>query len=237
LASISFAPAIRSTRFGDSTAGSRGWVLDRPAAAAVTNDPLLIKICGITRLDDAEAAVAAGADFLGFVFRPGTPRMLVPQREDWIRNIRGAETVGVFLDAPLEEVVRVRKLLGLDWVQLHGEEPDWFLEVLGRQVIRRVKVGSGVDWNRVTHLARTCLPLFDPGAGDGLTWAWECLADRPAGLRFGLAGGLTPENVADAVRATRPHLVDVSSGVESTPGVKDHEKIRRFIARARSANP
>ena len=202
----------------------------------MTDDPILIKICGITRPGDAEATVAAGADFLGFVFRSGTPRMLVPEQVGWIRDVRGAETVGVFLDAPLEEVVRVRRQLGLDWVQLHGDEPDSFLEVLGRRVIRRVRVGSGVDWNRVAHLARRCLPLFDPGAGDGLTWAWECLADGPAGLRFGLAGGLTPENVGDAVRVTRPYLVDVSSGVEAAPGIKDHDKVRRFIDNSRNAN-
>ncbi len=197
---------------------------------------MLIKICGITRPGDAEAAAAAGADLLGFVFRPGTPRTLAADQASWIREVRGAETVGVFLDAPLEEIVCVRKQLGLDWVQLHGDEPDSFLDVLGRQVIRRVKVGSGVDWNRVAHLARVCLPLFDPGAGDGLTWAWECLADGPADIPFGLAGGLTPENVADALRVTRPYLVDVSSGVEAAPGIKDHDKVRQFIANARAEN-
>jgi len=197
---------------------------------------MLIKICGITTPEDAEAAIAAGTDLLGFVFRPGTPRALVPDRAGWIRGVRGAETVGVFLDAPLSEVLRIREELELDWVQLHGDEPDSFIEVLGRQVIRRVRVGGGVDWNRVADLADVCLPLFDPGAGDGSTWAWDCLADGPSGLRFGLAGGLTPENVGDAVRVTRPYLVDVSSGVESAPGVKDPAKTGRFIAAARLAN-
>ncbi len=197
---------------------------------------MLIKICGITRPGDAEAAVAAGADLLGFVFRPGTPRMLVPDTAGWIREIRGAETVGVFLDAPLSEVLQVRAQLGLDWVQLHGDEPDSFLEVLGGRVIRRVRVEGGIEWGRVAELSERCLPLFDPGAGDGRAWAWERLAEAPGDLRFGLAGGLTPENVADAVRISRPYLVDVSSGVEAAPGVKDHRKIRRFIAAVRSAN-
>lgn len=197
---------------------------------------MLIKICGITRPGDAEAAVAAGADLLGFVFRAGTPRMLVPEQVTWIRTVRGAETVGVFLDAPLSEVLRVRSELDLDWVQLHGDEPDSFLELLGRQVIRRVTVGAGVDWERVAYLAERCLPLFDPGAGDGLTWAWDCLAERPADLRFGLAGGLSPDNVADAVRAARPYLVDVSSGVEASPGIKDPVKVRQFIDNSRRAN-
>jgi len=194
-----------------------------------------VKICGITRPEDADAAIAAGADLLGFVFRSGTPRALEPEASGWIRNVAGVERVGVFLDAPLDEVVRVRDLLALDWVQLHGSEPDSYLEVLGERVIRRVPVGSEIDWDRVTDLADRCLPLFDPGAGDGVPWAWEELEEAPPGIRFGLAGGLTPENVADAVRAVRPYLVDVSSGVEAAPGIKDHGKIRAFIAAARAA--
>ncbi len=194
-----------------------------------------IKICGITNPGDAEAAVAAGADMLGFVFRSGTPRALDPATSGWIRDVSGAERVGVFLDSPLEEVKRVRDLLALDWVQLHGDEPDSYLEALGERVIRRVRVGSEIDWNRVINLAERCLPLFDPGAGDGVAWAWEALEQRPRGFRFGLAGGLTPDNVADAVRTVQPYLVDVSSGVEAAPAIKDHAKIRDFISAARKA--
>jgi phosphoribosylanthranilate isomerase len=195
-----------------------------------------IKICGITRMEDAEAAVAAGADLLGFVFRSGTPRALDPAVSGWIREVTGVEKAGVFLDAPLDEVVRVRDLLTLDWVQLHGDEPDSYLEALGDRVIRRVPVGSEIDWDRVTKLAERCLPLFDPGAGDGVAWAWEVLGESPPGIRIGLAGGLTPENVADAVRTVQPYLVDVSSGVEAAPGIKDHTKVRDFIAAVREAD-
>jgi phosphoribosylanthranilate isomerase len=196
---------------------------------------VLIKICGITNPDDAEAAVAAGADLLGFVFRPGTPRALDPAACGWVREVVGAERVGVFLDAPLDEVERIRGLLALDWVQLHGDEPDTYLEALGRRVIRRLPVVAGIDWGRVASLGETCLPLFDPGAGAGIAWSWEVLVERPPGLRFGLAGGLTPETVGDAVRTVKPYLVDVSSGVEVSPGVKDHAKVRAFIAAARAA--
>ena len=195
-----------------------------------------IKICGITRPEDAEAAVAAGADLLGFVFRSGTPRALDPAVSGWIREVTGVEKAGVFLDAPLDEVVRVRDLLTLDWVQLHGDEPDSYLEALGDRVIRRVPVGSEIDWDRVTKLAERCLPLFDPGAGDGVAWAWEVLGESAPGIRIGLAGGLTPENVADAVRTVQPYLVDVSSGVEAAPGIKDHTKVRDFIAAVREAD-
>jgi len=196
---------------------------------------VLIKICGITSPEDADAAVAAGADLLGFVFRSGTPRALDPANSGWIRGVRGVERVGVFLDSPLDEVMRIRDLLALDWVQLHGDEPDTYLEALGERVIRRVPVGSEIDWDRVAHLADRCLPLFDPGAGDGVAWAWEALEASPTGIRFGLAGGLTPDNIADAVRTARPYLVDVSSGVEAAPAIKDHAKINDFIAAAREA--
>ena len=196
-----------------------------------------IKICGITRSEDAAAASDAGADFLGFVFRAGTPRALDPSASIWIRDFSGVEKVGVFLDAPLHEVERIRDLLGLGWVQLHGAEPDSYLDTLGERVIRRVPVGSEIDWNRVEGLARRCLPLFDPGAGDGVAWAWGVLAESPPGVRFGLAGGLTPNNVGDAVRTVRPYLVDVSSGVEAAPGIKDHTKIREFISKVRRSEP
>jgi len=194
---------------------------------------VLIKICGITSPEDADAAVAAGADLLGFVFRSGTPRALDPTTSGWIRDVGGVERVGVFLDSPLDEVMRIRDLLALDWVQLHGYEPDTYLEALGERVIRRVPVGSEIDWDRVAHLADRCLPLFDPGAGDGIAWAWEALEASPTRIRFGLAGGLTPDNVANAVRTVRPYLVDVSSGVEAAPAIKDHAKINDFISAAR----
>ena len=195
---------------------------------------MLIKICGLTNLEDAEAAVSAGADLVGFIFVPGTPRALDPAAAGWIREITGVEKVGVFLDSPLDEVEHVRDLLGLDWIQLHGDEPDSFLDVLGEKVIRRVKVETEVDWDRVAHLSERCLPLFDPGAGDGVVWAWEVLRERPPGVRFGLAGGLTPGNVGHAVQTVHPHLVDVSSGVEAAPGIKDHAKIRDFIDAVRA---
>ena len=193
-----------------------------------------IKICGITTPKDAEAAVEAGADFLGFVFRAGTPRALDPAASGWVRGVSGVEKVGVFLDAPLAEVERVREVVGLDWVQLHGDEPDSYLDALGERVIRRIPVSSGIDWDRVTRLADRCLPLFDPGAGDGVAWGWQVLLQMPPGIRFGLAGGLTPENVTDAVRTVGPYLVDVSSGVEAAPGIKDHTKVREFIRNVRS---
>jgi phosphoribosylanthranilate isomerase len=198
---------------------------------------LLVKICGLTSPQDAEAAIEAGADLLGFIFAEGTPRALDHNTQTWIRELSGRGTVGVFRNAPLELVQSVRADLGLDWVQLHGNEPDEWLDSLGSNVLRWVPVGeAGPDWLRVDALAEKSLPLIDPGAGDGKICDWQALADgRPTEARFGLAGGLGPENVAEAVRLVRPALVDVSSGVESALRIKDHDRVRAFVQAARAA--
>ena len=195
-----------------------------------------VKICGLTRREDAEAAVAAGADLLGFIFVPGTPRALDPGRVGWIRDLEGIERVGVFRDAPLEEVERVRDLLGLDRVQLHGAEPDVWLEKLGARTLRRVPAAAGgVDWARVVALAGTCLPLIDPGAGSGVAGRWHEWGTPPPEVAFAVAGGITPESVAAVIRRLRPALVDVASGVEVSPGVKDPDRMSAFVAAARGA--
>lgn len=214
--------------------------------------PVLVKICGLRAAEDAEAAIAAGADLLGFIFVPETPRFLNPETAGWVRSLDGAETVGVFRDAPLETILRVRDALDLDWVQLHGQEPDTYLARLGSRVLRRVPVaversmdeGRAV-WRRVLELGSSCLPLIDPGSGDGTTCDWSSLGQGPPDTRYGLAGGLDPDNVERAIRLIRPALVDVSSGVEprttdpaggrSTPGLKDHALVRRFVAAAHRA--
>ena len=196
---------------------------------------MLIKICGLTRPEDAEAAVSAGADMVGFVFVPGTPRAVTLESAPWVREITGAATVGVFRDASIAEIIAVRDALGLKWVQLHGQEPDALIDVLEPRVIRRVDPGEGRVWDRVAELEGRCLPLLDPGAGGGVTVDWNALPPPLEGVRFGLAGGLGPDNVATAVSRLQPAMVDVSSGVEVAPGIKDHGLIRAFIANARSA--
>jgi phosphoribosylanthranilate isomerase len=129
----------------------------------------------------------------------------------------------------------IRDALALDRVQLHGDEPDSWLDTLGPETLRRVQPHGADPWQRAAMLSGRCLPLFDPGAGDGVTFDWAALRTRPTGLWIGLAGGLTPETVGDAVRAIRPALVDVSTGVESAPGVKDPERMAAFVAAARAA--
>ncbi len=196
---------------------------------------MLIKICGLTRPEDAEWAVSAGADMVGFVFVPGTVRALTTEAARWVRRITGAATVGVFRDASPGDIVAARDALELDWVQLHGSESDALIDELGPRLIRRVDPG-GTMWQRVEELANRCLPLLDPGAGSGVKVDWSALPAPPRGARFGLAGGLSPGNVADAVRRLRPAMVDVSSGVEVAVGVKD--PVRRspqFVENARAA--
>lgn len=196
---------------------------------------MLIKICGITRPGDAEAAIEAGADMVGFVFVPGTPRFVDPTLAIWIRDLAGIEKVGVFRDQELDSIVRLRDLLGLDRIQLHGDEPDSWLDRLGSETLRRVRPQGADPWQRAAMLSGRCLPLLDPGAGDGETFDWPGLRKRPTGLWVGIAGGLDPGNVAAAVHAVRPALVDVSTGVESAPGIKDAVRVRAFVAAARAA--
>jgi phosphoribosylanthranilate isomerase len=196
---------------------------------------MLIKICGLTNRGDAEAAIIAGADLVGFVFVPGTPRALDSERAGWIRELEGAETVGVFRDAPMERMLTLKEGLALDRVQLHGDEPESLLEELGPDTLRRVAPGPQLDWTEIARLGERCLPLLDPGGGDGVAWAWQEIEIPPAGVRFGLAGGLRPDTVADAVTALRPWLVDVSSGVERGRGVKDIDMVCEFIDNARGA--
>lgn len=196
---------------------------------------MLVKICGLTRREDVEAAVDAGADMVGFVFVPGTPRAVTVETVRWVRELTGVASVGVFRDAALDEIVALRRALALHWIQLHGDEPDAFVGALGPRVIRRVDLRDGDPWRAVERLAGRCLPLIDPGSGSGVAVDWHAMPAPPKGVRFGLAGGLGPENVADAVRRMRPGMVDVSSGVEVSPGVKDHALIQRFVSNARAA--
>ncbi len=206
---------------------------------------LRIKICGITREEDALAAVDAGADALGFVFVPGTPRFIEPGRAAAI--VRGlppfVSRVGLFVNAAPELIEATLAEVGLDTVQLHGDEaPE-----VGRSLLRRVRViqafrvqGPETLHRLPEHRESTHAWLLDayvPGAsgGTGARFDWTLAVQaRDLGHPLILAGGLKPENIADAVHQVRPFAVDVSSGVESAPGRKDPEKVRQLIAAARS---
>ncbi len=200
-----------------------------------------VKICGLTSAADAEAAREAGADFLGFVFFPASPRCLARADHHWVRGIRGVPKVGVFRDQEERFVAAVREEVGLDLVQLHGHESPAMCEALGGRgrVVKAIPVGGAIDWRRVEEFATVARILFDTatprGGGSGRTFDWALLTERPAGLRFWLAGGLRPDNVGEAIRRVRPAGVDVASGVELAVGRKDAAAMRAFVAAVRKA--
>jgi phosphoribosylanthranilate isomerase len=200
-----------------------------------------VKICGIRSVEDAQAAVEAGADALGFVFYPPSPRYVTPEDADQI--IRGlppfVTTVGLFVDVPLDLINDIAARCRLDRIQLHGHEPPEFCRQLKQPVIKafRIKnVDSLAQLPRYT-VSAYLLDAYVEGAlpgGTGASFPWDLAAQaKPYGPVI-LAGGLTPENVGAAIARIRPYGVDVSSGVERAPGLKDHQKVRAFIACAKA---
>jgi len=195
---------------------------------------MLVKICGITRQIDAERAVAFGAHALGFIFWPKSPRFVDPYRA---RAIAAAlppfvAPVGVFVDQPVDYVNGVASLVGLAAVQLHGEEDVEYAAAIHRPVVKAIGFGGGemrIDaWPaRYTLL----LDAHDPAlrGGTGRTIDWTRAATIAAARRTILSGGLTPENIASAIDAVRPFGVDVSSGVEDAPGIKNHERLQALF--------
>ena len=192
---------------------------------------MFVKICGITRAGDAHAAVDAGANAIGLVFWPGSPRFVDPFRARTIvRTLPPFVTaVGLFVNQPLEYIAGVASLVRLGAVQLHGDETIDAAEAIRLPLIKALTLGSAIDaWPaRVTVL----LDAHDPvnRGGTGRTIDWTAAAAVAANRRTLLAGGLTPENVAEAVGRVRPFGIDVSSGVEQAPGIKDHGKIRALF--------
>ncbi|MDR3581542.1 MAG: phosphoribosylanthranilate isomerase [Oryzomonas sp.] len=200
-----------------------------------------VKICGITNLEDALTAVDAGADALGFVFHPKSPRHVFPeQAAAIIRHLPPfVQAVGLFVDEPLDMVNATADQCGLDLVQLHGVEKPGYCDSVRRRVVKtfRVKDITSLEPMRDYRVAAFLLDAWSPAAhgGTGQTFNWEIAACAAQSNRIILAGGLTPGNVAEAVRKVRPYSVDVSSGVESGPGKKDSRKIVDFISNAKNA--
>ena len=201
---------------------------------------MFLKICGITRLTDALHAVEQGATAVGFVLWPHSPRAVSVERAaEIIAELPShVMAVGVFVNEPVDGIRAIAKRTRLTAVQLHGDEPPAYAEALDWPVIRAVSVGdigeASQAWSPETALL---LDNIDPvrRGGTGAVIDWSEAADLAQKRRVVLAGGLTPANVASAIRAVRPFGVDVSSGVESAPGVKDFGKVTQFIANAREA--
>ncbi|MCE5228716.1 phosphoribosylanthranilate isomerase [bacterium] len=205
---------------------------------------LIIKICGITRVEDGMAALGAGADWLGFIRWPKSPRWRADQemariiRELRERAPKPFQAVGVYVDSPVDDIERDAERLGLDRVQLHGDESPEVAAALSRPAIKVIRVRDAESLRRaddfpgIDLLADTFDPALPGGTGRG--YDYGLLRELAARRRVIIAGGLTPENVGAVVASLMPFGVDVSSGVESEPGVKDHARIISFIQAARA---
>jgi phosphoribosylanthranilate isomerase len=203
-----------------------------------------VKICGITCLEDAQAAVEAGADALGFVFYPPSPRYVTPeQAREIIRHLPPfVTTVGLVVDVPLDTVNDMVAHCRLDRIQLHGHESPEFCRQVKQPVIKAFRIKNADSLAQLPRYAVSAylLDTYVEGAlpgGTGASFSWELASQaKPYGPVI-LAGGLTPENVVAAIVQIRPYGVDVSTGVERRPGIKDHRRVHDFIARAKAAAP
>jgi len=214
------------------------------------SDPLVIKICGIKSEAILDAAIEAGADMVGFMHFPRSPRHLeLDPIGELISLARGRVETCVVLVNPDNTLVAQVAALGPDWIQLHGPETPHRVEAIrdeaGIAILKACSIGSAEDVAAVAGFAECADRLLldtkapkdatRPG-GTGQTFDWSLLKALDPELSFMLSGGLTPDNVAAAIAAVHPFGVDVSSGVETAPGVKDAKLVRTFIERARAAS-
>jgi phosphoribosylanthranilate isomerase len=211
-----------------------------------------VKICGLTRVDDAVACARLGAEWIGLNFHPGSRRYVAPAvAAAIVAALPGsAQAVGVFVDRTPSEVATIANSLGISIVQLHGNEPaEDLVELRSFQIIRAFRLNQPSDWSPVTEYLQSAVRLgrapdavlidaYAPGqiGGTGLVVADDVLDSIPPLPRLILAGGLTPENVAKRAARVRPWMVDVASGVESFDGRKDLERVEAFIRAAHDAD-
>ena len=203
-----------------------------------------IKICGITNSNDALACAAAGVDMIGLNFYEHSPRYIRPEQARTIARTlpSSVQAVGIFVDTPVEEIRRVARDVGLRMVQLHGFESPEICAELARdfEIIKALGIHGGFDARRasVYSMCTILLDTYDErmAGGTGDVGDWEVArATKKFASRLILAGGLSPENVAQAIATVNPDGVDVCSSVESAPGVKDPGRIHQFVAAARNA--
>jgi len=203
-----------------------------------------IKICGITREEDALFSAERGADFLGFIFVPGTPRYIDPDRAaDIAASVRAThetapQFVGVFRDSSVEYIREIVAAVGLDLVQLHGSERDDVAAGAGVPAIKALRIADTLpDTSACPSASWLLFDTYDAhrAGGTGRRFDWSLLAGYERHKPFFLSGGLSPDNVAAAISLVRPDAIDVASGVEASPGVKDHAALGRLFERVRRA--
>lgn len=201
---------------------------------------LKVKVCGLTNRKDAHLATGFGADALGFIFYEKSPRYVTPAIVQTI--VPGlppfVTKVGVFVNKPIQEIHDIFNTTGLDLVQLHGDESEDYCNTLQLPFIKVFRVGTSFESSIVQRYHRSKGFLFDTHSkdlfgGTGTTFAWQLITDCQRYGRVILAGGLNSDNVAQAVRQVRPYAVDVSSGIEGSPGKKDGKKMRQFFDKIR----
>ncbi|HAK59952.1 MAG TPA: phosphoribosylanthranilate isomerase [Nitrospiraceae bacterium] len=200
-----------------------------------------IKICGITNLDDAMAAAELGADALGFNFYPESPRFIAPEKAAEIiyQLPPFILTVGIFVNEPEEKVREIHERTGIQVFQFHGDESPEFCERFERRVIKVFRVKDKESLHSIMHYKASAFLLDSHKdgllGGTGVPFDWDLAQDAARYRRVILAGGLTPENVGEAIRRVKPYGVDVAGGVEKEKGIKDDGKIKKFIAEVRKA--
>jgi phosphoribosylanthranilate isomerase len=201
-----------------------------------------VKTCGVTSVSDAQAAVEAGTDAIGLMFYDGSPRRVLLETAQQIAASLPPSVlrVGVFVDPKPADVFTAIQLCGLTLLQFHGAETQQFCQQFGIMTMKAFRVKDADSLAPLAYFGADAFLLDsyvpDKAGGTGETFNWDLAVEaKKFGRPIFLAGGLTPENVASAIRAAQPYAVDVSSGVEFSPGKKDPEKIRAFIAAARGA--
>jgi phosphoribosylanthranilate isomerase len=206
---------------------------------------IMIKICGITNLEDANKAIELGADAIGFMFYPPSPRYIAPEEASRIiANLNNASVIkiGVFVDEKIETVKEIFIQCSLDNIQLHGQETAEYCQNLGiSKIIKAISIKNKDDIKKIKSYPFISTFLLDtktdklPG-GTGQTFDWKIIENiKRKDMKIILAGGLSPENITEAIKIVRPYGVDISSLIESRPGKKDHLKMEEFILKARKA--
>ncbi len=192
---------------------------------------MMVKICGLTRAEDAQLATSLGADFLGFIFVKSSPRYRTADDIARISDALGPHRprlVGVFRDEDPEVVRAIAQKVPLDFVQLHGSESDDDIRAIGLPAIKTMHMGDALP-DTTLHPTAEWLLFDTPGGGTGRRFDWSLLQQYDRSKRFLLAGGINADNVAAAIAAVRPDAIDLASGIESAPGIKDHAKLTQLF--------
>jgi phosphoribosylanthranilate isomerase len=209
------------------------------------NERLRVKICGLTTLNDARFVAGEGADYLGFIFYEESDRYIKPAEAGAIINwVEGPQCVGVFVNHPLDEVNRIAKQTGINFIQLHGNESPEYCDLIDKPVIKAFHIDQDTDPEQLQRRVESYhdsidYVLFDtklPGSwgGTGKTFDWKVVQEITEEWSCFLSGGIHRENIEEACNVVSPFAVDLASGVEMEPGVKDYEEVELFFERVRA---